>query len=167
MENATSPMMHQFTGSTLAAILLAALMFFSITLNIIVCVAIIRCIKLRIATSVFIFNLCVSGILMTVFSMSMWMGYQIQGLRFFHTLRNVVAESILEWWYMVDIVCGTLGITSLASISVAKYVAITRPLTYKTIINQRSKSVAIIFIWLYALSVPSVKLITWSHKGAL
>ena len=166
MENSTSPRNYQFTGSALAATLLATLMFFSITLNIIVCVAIIRCIKLRIATSVFIFNLCISGILMTVFSMSIWLGYQIQGGRFFITLQNVVAKSVLKWWYMVDIVCGTLGISSLTSISVAKYVAITRPLTYKTVINQRSKSIAIVFIWVYALSVSSIMLVKWSRKGA-
>ena len=102
---------------------------------------------------------------MTVFSMSIWLGYQIQGGRFFATLQNVVAKSVLQWWYMVDIVCGTLGISSLTSISVAKYVAITRPLTYKTVINQRSKSITIVFIWVYALSVSSVILVKWSCKG--
>lgn len=148
-----------FQGSVVAAAFLAVLITLSLTLNVFICVAIVRFKKLHSVTSVFIFNLCIADILITIFSMTVWLAYQVHGYPFFINLTSNY-EEVFHCWQMMDTICEALSILSLTAISVVKYVAISRPLTYKSITNRKTNAVVIILIWVYALSVSNA----WHFK---
>ena len=64
-------------------------------------------------------------------------------------------------WQSMDILCSVASISHLLLISIERYICISSPLTYHSIVTTRKARVAIYVAWLFALVMTILKLVLW------
>ena len=64
-------------------------------------------------------------------------------------------------WQSMDILCSIASISHLLLISIERYICISSPLTYHSIVTTRKTRVAICVAWLFALIMMILKLLLW------
>ncbi|XP_020893989.1 D(5)-like dopamine receptor [Exaiptasia diaphana] len=139
------------TSAITAATFTCILIICTLVANVFVCFATLRFDSIRPLTNYFIVNLCIADIFIAVISMPVWVLYQIFPQP--HQLSSLLGVKFMLFWSSTDILCGTASILSLSCISVDRYLAITRPLTYVRCMTWRRAFVMIIAVWCYAGTV--------------
>lgn len=137
-------------ASFTSAALICLLIICALVANIFVCLAVYKQRTARRITRYFIINLCIADILVTLISMPVWLVFLLYG--------NVSAVSLLgamfvTIWRHVDILCGTASILSLTSISIDRYIAVSRPYTYVEFMTTKRAMHIIGGIWMYSMTV--------------
>lgn len=137
-------------ASFTSAALICLLIICALVANIFVCLAVYKQRTARRITRYFIINLCIADILVTLISMPVWLVFLLYG--------NVSAVSLLgamfvTIWRHVDILCGTASILSLTSISIDRYIAVSRPYTYVEFMTMKRAMHIIGGIWMYSMTV--------------
>jgi len=132
-----------------AATFTCVLIICTLVANVFVCFATLRFDSIRPLTNYFIVNLCIADIFIAVVSMPVWVLFQF----YQEKIHLVLGMRFMEFWGSVDILCGTASILSLSCISVDRYLAITRPLTYVRCMTWRRAFVMIMAVWCYAGTV--------------
>ena len=143
------PLPTETTATITAATFTCLLIICTLVANIFVCFATLRFDSIRPLTNYFIVNLCIADIFIAVVSMPVWVLFQLYTER----LNSLLGTKFLNFWGSTDILCGTASILSLSCISVDRYLAITRPLTYVRCMTWRRAFVMIIAVWCYAGTV--------------
>lgn len=139
------------TSAITAATFTCILIICTLVANVFVCFATLRFDSIRPLTNYFIVNLCIADIFIAVISMPVWVLYQLYPAPM--DLPNLLGVKFMGFWASTDILCGTASILSLSCISVDRYLAITRPLTYVRCMTWRRAFVMIIAVWCYAGTV--------------
>ena len=142
--------------STLVAVILVFVMLLSLCGNGLVLVAFCRFHRLRVVTNYFIVALSCADILVTVFSIPYWLFHRIQELNGSYDHFWTVGYYA---WQLVDILCCTASIINLCLISIDRYIAVSSPLTYYTIMTARRARLSIVAAWVYAIICSSLSLI--------
>lgn len=137
------------TATITSATFTCVLIICTLVANVFVCYATLRFDSIRPLTNYFIVNLCVADIFIAVISMPVWVLVQLYTTR----ISMVLGDKFMMFWGSTDILCGTASILSLTCISVDRYLAITRPLTYVRCMTWRRAFVMIIAVWCYAGTV--------------
>lgn len=157
ISNATSlgteplqPSLHYTAASFVSASLICLLIICALTANTFVCLAVYKQRSARRITRYFIINLCVADIFITVISMPVWLIFLLYDNR---SAVYLLGESFVTIWRHVDILCGTASILSLTSISVDRYIAVSRPYSYVECITSRRALFMIGGIWSYSITV--------------
>ena len=112
--------------------------------------------RLRVVTNYFIISLAVSDLLIAALSMP---------FRIHHTLNNMCWDlglRVCEFWVFVDLLCSVASMTNLSLISVDRYLALSFPLTYRSIMTKFRGFLAIAFVWLYSLLISTLSFTKWS-----
>ncbi|XP_020631296.1 tyramine/octopamine receptor-like [Orbicella faveolata] len=128
--------------------------------NCLVIGAILRYRRLRTITNYFIISLAVSDLLIAALSMS---------FRIHHTLKSLcwdLGETICEFWVFVDLLCSCASITNLSLISIDRFLALTFPLSYRSIMTKARAIAAIAFVWGYSGLLASLSFMNWSADAS-
>lgn len=128
--------------------------------NCLVIGAILRYRRLRTITNYFIISLAVSDLLIAALSMP---------FRIHHTLKSLcwdLGKTICEFWVFVDLLCSCASITNLSLISIDRFLALTFPLSYRSIMTKCRAIAAIAFVWGYSGLVASLSFMNWSADAS-
>lgn len=109
---------------------------------------------LRTKCNFFIISLAVSDILVAFLAMPFWFTIQLTA-----NGEWIYDKRLKNFWDWMDILCGTASIMNLTAVSFDRQLAITSPFAYPKILTTRRVIYIICFVWCYALTISSLKLL--------
>ncbi|XP_030376264.1 beta-2 adrenergic receptor [Scaptodrosophila lebanonensis] len=127
--------------------------------NTLVILAVITTRRLKTVTNCFVMSLAVADLLVGIFVMPPAVAVHLIG-------SWQLGWVLCDIWISLDVLLCTASILSLCAISVDRYLAVTRPLTYSR--KRRSKRLALIMIlivWLLALAITCPPMLGWYEPG--
>ncbi|XP_014671143.1 PREDICTED: octopamine receptor beta-1R-like [Priapulus caudatus] len=155
--NASTDSDHQAAQDTVVVVLSITVMCVVMTaavlgnLLVIVSVALHR--SLRSRTNHFIMSLAVADILVALFAMT---------FNFSVTLaqRWLFGQFVCDFWNSCDVLFSTASILHLCCISVDRYIAVTNPLMYPTVMTHRKVAIMLTVVWLSSALISFVPIYT-------
>lgn len=146
----------------MSCFVLVVLMIFALFGNTLVWVAFITVKRLQKMTNFYIVSLATADLLVASFAMTTWLLHLSFGGKIL--VKGTALHTI---YTMSDIACGTASIMSLTFVSIDRYLAITKPFSYQTLLSPARVLGTILFSWTYALTVALLKLVIDSKTYAL
>lgn len=140
------------TVEQIACFVLVVLIVFALFGNTLVWVAFIAVKRLQKVTNFYIVSLATADLLVTLFAMTTWLLHMAFGGKIL--IKGTPLHTI---YTMSDIACGTASIMSLTFVSIDRYLAITKPFSYQTLLSPVRVLGTILFSWTYALIVALLK----------
>lgn len=116
--------------------------------------------RLRIVTRCFIINLAVTDLLVGAIIMPFWFHRMLQD-------RQNTASTFYKAWVTLDISCATASITSLAVVSIDRYIVISKPLSYERFLPKSRAIFVILVVWCYSIGVAVLREINWLYYSLL
>nr|UYI00197.1 alpha-1A adrenergic receptor [Neoseiulus barkeri] len=143
------------TLMALKGTLLLLIILLTITGNLLVLVAIFMNPNLRTTTNYFIVNLAIADLLLgaSVLPFSATLELLDKQWYFGQIFCNV--------WAATDVLCCTASINSLCVISVDRYIGVTRPLTYSSIVTHRRAVTTCVVVWVLSFFISVGPLFGW------
>lgn len=136
---------------------LILVIFATIIGNILVILAVVYEHTLRLATYYFIVSLAVADLMVGFLVLPMSAAYEV--------FREwVFGYELCVFWAAVDVLCCTASILSLVSISVDRYIAISRPMMYHKISTTRAALLIIFIVWMVSLLITIPPLFGWRNE---
>ncbi|XP_062289730.1 beta-2 adrenergic receptor-like [Scomber scombrus] len=127
----------------LLGVLMAILVMAIVFGNILVITAILRFQRLQTVTNLFIASLAVADLIMGVAVVPFGSSYILLGAWQF-------GNFMCEFWTATDVLCVTASIETLCVIALDRYLAITSPLRYPTLLTRGRAIAAILVVWIVA-----------------
>ncbi|CAL8113232.1 unnamed protein product [Orchesella dallaii] len=149
-----SPDAVHLTGTVVKSIALSLIIIFTIFGNVLVLMAVALSRNLRSSTHYLIVNLAVADLLLGTTVLPFSAAFEITGRWYF-------GQTFCEIWAAVDVLCCTSSILSLCVISLDRYIGVTRPLAYSTIMVGRRTSALIVVIWTASFAISIGPLLGW------
>lgn len=116
---------------------------------------------LRTKCNFFIISLAISDVLVASIAMPIWLLVQLSNNSW------IYSQKLKAFWDCMDILCGTASIMNLTAVSFDRQLAITSPFAYPKILTTRRVLVIIGFVWLYAATISSSRLLHWPFPSYL
>ncbi|XP_063389453.1 probable G-protein coupled receptor No18 [Cydia fagiglandana] len=136
-------------------VLLLMLIVVTVIGNTLIISAVVTTKRLRTVTNCFVTSLAAADLLVGIFVMPPAIAVHITG-------KWELGWILCDIWISLDILLCTASILSLCAISVDRYLAVTRPLSYSR--RRRSKKLAltmIFFVWISAMAVTCPPMFGW------
>ncbi|OQR67270.1 alpha-1A adrenergic receptor-like [Tropilaelaps mercedesae] len=160
MSNYTDILLHtsaepNITMMALKGAILLLIILLTITGNLLVLVAIFMNPSLRTTTNYFIVNLAIADLLLgaSVLPFSATLELLDKQWYFGQIFCNV--------WAATDVLCCTASINSLCVISVDRYIGVTRPLSYSSIVTHRRAVTTCVVVWVLSFIISVGPLFGW------
>ena len=126
--------------------------------NSLVVVAVIKYRKLRTITNVYIVSLACADMMLGILVLPFSASYDV--LHFWP-----FGESFCSIWLAVDVLLCTASILNLCAISLDRYLAVSRPIRYPSIMSRRRGKVIVCFVWILSLIISLPPLIGWNDEN--
>lgn len=151
----TSSAEPNITMMALKGAILLLIILLTITGNLLVLVAIFMNPNLRTTTNYFIVNLAIADLLLgaSVLPFSATLELLDKQWYFGQIFCNV--------WAATDVLCCTASINSLCVISVDRYIGVTRPLSYSSIVTHRRAVTTCVVVWVLSFIISVGPLFGW------
>ncbi|KAH7981477.1 hypothetical protein HPB49_024491 [Dermacentor silvarum] len=152
--NATEPT-SVAPGALLKGGLLLAIILLAISGNLMVLLAVFLNANLRTATNCLIVNLALADLLLGASVLPFSAALEILDKQWYF------GQIFCHVWAATDVLCCTASINSLCVISVDRYIGVTRPLTYSSVVTHRRALVACVLVWLLSAVISVGPLLGW------
>ena len=126
--------------------------------NSLVVVAVIKYRKLRTITNVYIVSLACADMMLGILVLPFSASYDV--LHFWP-----FGESFCSIWLAVDVLLCTASILNLCAISFDRYLAVSRPIRYPSIMSRRRGKFIVCFVWILSLMISLPPLIGWNDEN--
>lgn len=125
--------------------------------NLLVCAAILLNKRLRKTTNYFIFSLAISDLMTALFSMP----FDVDA--FAYPFQWSGGEFLCNFWAFMYLIAAPTSILNLMAVSMDRYLAISSPLKYYTVMKPKVALLFITIIWLYSLTFTTVGMVRWPY----
>ncbi|XP_033947648.1 adrenoceptor alpha 1Aa [Pseudochaenichthys georgianus] len=137
-------------------LVLGILILFGIVGNILVILSVVCHRHLRTVTHYFIVNLAVADLLLSTTVLPFSAIHEIVD-------RWVFGRAFCNVWAAVDVLCCTASIMSLCVISVDRYIGVSYPLRYPTIMTKHRALLAVMLLWVLSIIISVGPLFGWKE----
>uniref|UniRef100_A0A3Q2NV51 Alpha-1A adrenergic receptor n=1 Tax=Fundulus heteroclitus TaxID=8078 RepID=A0A3Q2NV51_FUNHE len=137
---------------------LGVFILFGVVGNILVILSVVCHRHLRTVTHYFIVNLAVADLLLSSTVLPFSAIFEILD-------RWVFGRAFCNVWAAVDVLCCTASIMSLCVISVDRYIGVSYPLRYPSIMTKRRALLAVMLLWMFSVIISIGPLFGWKEPA--
>ncbi|CAM4719046.1 unnamed protein product [Leuciscus chuanchicus] len=146
------------TKAVVLGTVLAIFIVFGVLGNILVILSVACHRNLRTVTHYFIVNLAVADLLLSTTVLPFSTVFEMLG-------RWVFGRTFCDVWAAMDVLCCTASIMSLCVISVDRYIGVSYPLQYPSIMTERRALLALIVLWALSITISIGPLFGWKEPA--
>lgn len=149
-----------YSYKVISSLFMSTLIVVIIAGNLLAIAAYCKATRFRVVTRCFIVNLAVTDLVVGAIIMPFW---------FYQMLREnqSLATTIYKSWITLDIACATASMSSLAVVSMDRYITISEPLSYEKRLSKALAVFVIFLVWFYAFGVALLREINWYYYSVL